>query len=136
MPSPCLRRLCLVLLLVTLTVVPVVGANIAAGSIAVRSVPGGASVTLDGVYQGRTPLGNEALTIENIDPGPHQLVLSKSGYLDAQHPFWMRLGAAERHPHHALRDHEPGRLGLDRLLAHRRRRVCRRRIPWPDANHP
>ena len=92
MPSPCLRCLCLVLLLVTLTVVPVAGANIAAGSITVRSVPGGASVTLDGVYQGQTPLGNEALLIENIDPGPHQLVLSKSGYLDAQHPFWIGSG--------------------------------------------
>ena len=53
-PSRCLRRLCLVLLLVALAVGPVPGAKIAAGSIAVRSVPGGASVTLDGVYQGLT----------------------------------------------------------------------------------
>ncbi|MEN6343589.1 MAG: PEGA domain-containing protein [Methanospirillum sp.] len=93
MPSQYLRHLCLVLLLIAI-VLPVAGANIAAGSITVRSVPGGASATLDGVYQGKTPLGNEALLIENIDPGPHQLVLSKSGYLDDQHPFW--IGSAQR----------------------------------------
>lgn len=92
MPSPCLRSLCLALLLIILAVVPVLGANIAAGSITVRSVPGGASVTLDGVHQGETPLGNDALLIENIDPGPHQLVLSKSGYLDDQRPFWIGSG--------------------------------------------
>ena len=92
MPSPCLRCVCLVLLLITLAVVPALGANIAAGSITVRSVPGGASVTLDGVYQGQTPLGSDALAIENIDPGPHQLVLSKSGYLDDHHPFWIGSG--------------------------------------------
>ncbi len=92
MPSPCLRRLFFVLLLITVTVLPALGANIAAGSITVRTVPGGASVTLDGVYQGQTPLGNDALLIENIDPGPHQLVLSKSGYLDDHHPFWIGSG--------------------------------------------
>ena len=32
--------------------------------------------------------------IENIDPDPHQLVLSRSGYLDARHPFW--IGAGQR----------------------------------------
>ncbi len=87
-----LRCLCLVLLLIVVTVLPALGANIAAGSITVRSVPGGASATLDGVYQGQTPLGNDALLIENIDPGPHQLVLSKSGYLDDHHPFWIGSG--------------------------------------------
>jgi hypothetical protein len=92
MLSPYLRCLCLVLLLIVVTVLPALGANIAAGSITVRSVPGGASATLDGVYQGQTPLGNDALLIENIDPGPHQLVLSKSGYLDDHHPFWIGSG--------------------------------------------
>jgi hypothetical protein len=92
MLSPYFRCLCLVLLLVVAIVLPVVGANIAAGSIAVRSVPGGASVTLDGVYQGQTPLGNDALLVEGIDPGPHQLVLSRIGYIDDQHPFWIGSG--------------------------------------------
>ncbi len=92
MLSPYLRYLCLVLLLIAAMVLPAAGANIAAGSITVRSVPGGATATLDGVYQGLTPLGNDALVIENIDPGPHQLVLSKSGYLDDQHPFWIGSG--------------------------------------------
>ena len=71
MLSPYLRCLCLVLLLILVTVLPAAGANIAAGSITVRSVPGGATATLDGVYQGQTPLGNDALVIEGIDPGPH-----------------------------------------------------------------
>ncbi len=94
MLSPHLRCLCLVLLLIVVSVLPAAGANIAAGSITVRSVPGGATATLDGVYQGQTPLGNDALVIEGIDPGPHQLVLSKIGYLDDQHPFW--IGSAQR----------------------------------------
>lgn len=92
MPSLSLRCLCLVLLLTAVTVLPSAGANIAAGSITVRSVPGGAAATLDGVYQGQTPLGNDALALGNIEPGPHQLVLSKSGYVDEQHPFWIDSG--------------------------------------------
>jgi hypothetical protein len=94
MRSLSLRSLFLVLLLIAATVQPSVGANIAAGSITVRSAPGGASVTLDGIHQGQTPLGNDVLLIENIEPGPHQLVLSKSGYVDAQHPFW--IGSSQR----------------------------------------
>lgn len=92
MPSLSLRCLCLVLLLIAVTVLPSAGANIAAGSITVRSVPGGAAATLDGVYQGQTPLGNDALALGNIEPGPHQLVLSKSGYVDEQYPFWIGSG--------------------------------------------
>jgi hypothetical protein len=92
MPSLPLRCLCLVLLLAAAAVLPSAGANIAAGSIAVRSAPGGASVTLDGVHQGLTPLGNDALVVENIEPGPHQLVLSKSGHVDGRHPFWIGSG--------------------------------------------
>lgn len=92
MPSLPLRCLCLVLLLAAAAVLPSAGANIAAGSIAVRSAPGGASVTLDGIYQGLTPLGNDVLLIENIEPGPHQLVLSKSGHVDERHPFWIGSG--------------------------------------------
>ena len=41
-----LRCLCLVLLLAAAAVLPSAGANIAAGSLAVRSAPGGASVTI------------------------------------------------------------------------------------------
>ena len=92
MPSRFLRCLCLVLLLSAAAVLPSAGANIAAGSLAVRSAPGGASVTLDGIHQGITPLGNDALLIENIEPGPHQLVLSKSGHVDERHPFWIGSG--------------------------------------------
>ena len=55
------------------------GSNIAAGSIAVRSIPGEAAVTLDGAHQGMTPLGSNPLIIENVEPGPHQLVISKAG---------------------------------------------------------
>lgn len=84
--------LCIVLLLLLAAVLPAAGANIAAASIAVRSIPSGATVTLDGIHQGTTPAGNDALVIENIDPGPHQLVLSKSGYLDDRHPFWIGSG--------------------------------------------
>ena len=92
MPSLCLRRLALVVLLIAAIVLPSAGANIAAGSIAVRSAPGGAAVTLDGIYQGQTPLGNDPLLVENIEPGPHQLVVSKSGHVDERYPFWIRSG--------------------------------------------
>lgn len=92
MPDSCLRFLCAVLLVIAIVPLSAAGANIAAGSITVRSVPGGATVTLDGIRQGETPLGNDALVIENVDPGPHQLVLSKSGYRDEQHPFWIDSG--------------------------------------------
>lgn len=68
------------------------GSNIAAGSIAVRSIPGEAAVTLDGAHQGMTPLGSGALVIENVDPGPHQLVVSKRGYQDVHHQFWIGSG--------------------------------------------
>lgn len=94
MPTPSRRLLCLVLFVAVALVLPAAGANIAAGSLAVRSVPGGASVTLDGVYQGLTPTGNDALQVENVPPGAHQLVLSRSGYADYHHPFW--IGAAQR----------------------------------------
>ena len=92
MPSLFLRSLALVVLLFAAIVLPSAGANIAAGSIAVRSAPGGAAVTLDGVYQGQTPLGNDPLLVENIEPGPHQLVVSKSGHVDERYPFWIRSG--------------------------------------------
>ena len=34
-------------------------------------------MTLDGIYQGLTPLGNDVLLIENIEPGPHQQELQR-----------------------------------------------------------
>jgi len=89
---------CLVLLLASALVLPasaaprVIGSNVAAGSITVSSIPGGAAVTLDGTYQGLTPQGNNPLIIENVDPGPHQLVVSKRGYLDNHHQFWIGSG--------------------------------------------
>ncbi len=88
----------IVLLLVMAMVLPAAaapraaGSNIAAGSILVRSIPGEAAVTLDGAYQGVTPQGNNPLIIENVDAGPHQLVLSKRGYLDTHHQFWIGSG--------------------------------------------
>lgn len=45
------------------------------GSLSVASVPDGASISLDGVYKGVTPL-----TIPGISPGSHALVLSLPGY--------------------------------------------------------
>jgi hypothetical protein len=89
MPTPFRRPLCLVLFVAVALALPAAGANIAAGSLAVRSVPGGASVTLDGVHQGLTPTGNDALQVGNIPPGAHQLVLSRPGYTDHHHPFWI-----------------------------------------------
>ncbi len=68
------------------------GSNIASGSIAVRSIPGEAAVTLDGAHQGMTPLGSNPLIIENVEPGPHQLVISKRGYQDAHHQIWIGSG--------------------------------------------
>ncbi|KQC03989.1 MAG: hypothetical protein APR53_04245 [Methanoculleus sp. SDB] len=47
------------------------------GSVSVTSDPSGASVSLDGVDQGVTPL-----TISGISEGPHSLTLAKSGYQD------------------------------------------------------
>jgi hypothetical protein len=91
---------CLAFLLTAVTVLPVdaapraVGSNIASGTLTVRSIPGSAAVTLDGVHQGQTPAGNDALVIEGVEPGPHQLVISKHGYLDNVHPFW--IGAGQR----------------------------------------
>lgn len=92
--------LCIIiaLLLFTVVIIPamaaprIAGSNIAAGSIAVRSIPGEAAVTLDGIHQGITPLGSDSLIIENVDPGPHQLVVSKRGYQDAHHQFWIGSG--------------------------------------------
>ncbi len=92
--------LCIVIgfLLVMAVILPaaaaprIAGSNIAAGSIAVRSIPGEAAITLDGAHQGMTPLGSDALIIENVDPGPHQLVVSKRGYQDAHHQFWIGSG--------------------------------------------
>ncbi|PWR75195.1 PEGA domain-containing protein [Methanospirillum stamsii] len=50
-----------------------------AGSLQVSTVPGGASVYVDGVYSGTT---NTA--IGNIPPGKHRVVITKAGYEDVE----------------------------------------------------
>jgi len=73
--------------------VPAGGAPLSTGSITVSSFPADAAVTLDGVYRGQTPSGGEALAIAGLAVGPHQLVLTKSGFIDSHHAVW--LGAGE-----------------------------------------
>ncbi len=45
------------------------------GSMDVQSDPPGASVVVDGTYRGMTPV-----TVDSLDPGTHNVTLSKSGY--------------------------------------------------------
>ncbi len=51
----------------------------APGWIAVSSDPGDASVTLDGLYVGRTP-ANGTLGLDGITPGEHTVILALPGY--------------------------------------------------------
>ncbi len=48
-----------------------------AGGIAVNSTPAGASVTIDGVYRGKTPL-----IVRPLATGTHSLTLTRDGYWD------------------------------------------------------
>lgn len=47
------------------------------GSIDVESSPSGAKVYLDSVYVGTTPT-----TVEDVEPGSHKILISKTGYVD------------------------------------------------------
>lgn len=47
---------------------------ISTGSLSIESIPSNASVRIDGVYQGTTPLK------ENVAPGSHRVVIEKDGY--------------------------------------------------------
>jgi len=47
------------------------------GSIEVESSPSGAKVYLDSVYVGITPT-----TVEDVEPGSHKVLISKTGYVD------------------------------------------------------
>jgi len=51
----------------------------APGWITISSVPGNASVTLDGDYAGKTPV-NSTLNLEEIPPGEHTVVVVLAGY--------------------------------------------------------
>ncbi len=60
----------------------------AAGQLEVTSIPGGANVTLDGEFQGQTPL-----TLELEPDRPHRLAVFKPGY--RRHSSNVQLAAAE-----------------------------------------
>lgn len=118
MASSPFRRLAIVLMLIAAAVLPAAGANIAAGSIMARSVPAEPRRRSTGL-PGPT-LGNDGLLIEIIDPGPHQLVLSMSGYRTA--PVLDRIRPAERDPRNAIREpdsRKPGAVGHIRLRCSR-----------------
>ncbi|OPX65059.1 MULTISPECIES: PEGA domain-containing protein [unclassified Methanoregula] len=51
----------------------------APGWITISSIPGNASVTLDGEYAGKTPV-NSTLNLDEISPGEHTVVVVLSGY--------------------------------------------------------
>jgi hypothetical protein len=59
---------------VTATLTPV---NQKTGSLNIRSIPSGATISLDAVNKGTTPM-----TIGNVIAGGHALVLKKTGYFD------------------------------------------------------
>jgi hypothetical protein len=53
-----------------------------AGTLQIDSRPGGASVYLDGSYQGTTPPGGRAVYIRSLDPGSYTLRLEMPDYRD------------------------------------------------------
>jgi hypothetical protein len=55
--------------------------NPSVGYILVSSTPAGASIYLDGVYQGQTSAGNQ-YDITGVTPGAHSILLRLSGYQD------------------------------------------------------
>lgn len=57
------------------------------GSLNVTSVPPGASVMVDGVYRGLTPL-----VVDELSAGIHQLIVGADGYSDLAVPVQMRAG--------------------------------------------
>jgi hypothetical protein len=52
------------------------------GTLQVDSRPGGASIYLDGSYQGTTPSGGRAVSIRSLDPGSYTLRLGMPDYQD------------------------------------------------------
>jgi hypothetical protein len=60
------------------------------GNIDVRSDPSGASIYLDGVYEGTTPA-----TISDTSPGSHTIKLTKSGYVDYMTTVYVSAGDTE-----------------------------------------
>ena len=60
------------------------------GNIYVRSDPSGASIYLDGIYEGTTPA-----TISDTSPGSHTVKLTKSGYEDYTTTVYVSAGDTE-----------------------------------------
>jgi hypothetical protein len=50
----------------------------------IQSDPAGASVYVDGIYRGETPI-----SIAGPTAGTHQLIVAKNGYLDAEQPIFL-----------------------------------------------
>jgi len=63
------------------------GSSSSTGSISILSTPSGATIYLDSVNQGLTPV-----TLNNITIGPHPVVISKTGYKDYQSTVTVSAG--------------------------------------------
>ncbi|HQC13449.1 MAG TPA: PEGA domain-containing protein, partial [Methanoregulaceae archaeon] len=61
------------------------------GSVFIYSIPSNADVYLDSEFMGTTPL-----TLTNIEPGYHTLMVSKTGYRDYNKEFLIRDGEQKR----------------------------------------
>jgi PEGA domain len=65
--------------------------NLGRAGLEVRSTPAGATVTVDGQRRGTTPL-----TLNDLAPGAHKLLLSFEGYLDNASEVTTKAGDTER----------------------------------------
>ena len=66
--------------------IPVIKVNspIIPGTLVLNTSPSDASVLIDDVFRGRTPL-----IIETIDPGPYRVTFSRSGFAKLSTPVWV-----------------------------------------------
>ncbi len=70
------------------------------GTLDIRSAPEGAQVYVDTVYRGLTPIN-----VTNLDPGPHEVMLTSTGYQD----YTMTMVVAdERDSIHVIRMEDDG----------------------------
>lgn len=81
-PTPS-RRFLLPLLLIT----PFLAFAQSSGSLEIKTVPEKAMVQIDGKKQGLTPI-----TLKDLEPGEHLLVIHKDGYQDSQQTITVQAG--------------------------------------------
>jgi PEGA domain len=66
------------------------------GSIAIDSTPGGASVTLDGIAAGQTPMTRAALILNSVPVGNHTVQVELAGYPPFTSTFTVIKGQVSR----------------------------------------